>query len=63
MATRATWELDCDRPGCYEAFQAPFTATKSNALIRRAARAAGWHALEAGKTYCPGHKSWKEGQR
>jgi hypothetical protein len=56
MAVRATWELDCDRPGCGKAFQAPFQATFSQAAIRRAAREEGWHTKTAGKTYCPDHK-------
>jgi hypothetical protein len=62
MATRATWELDCDRPGCMTAYQPSARVTRSNALIRRAARADGWHALEAGKTYCPDHKTWGNGR-
>ncbi len=56
MAVRATWELDCDHPGCTEAYQAEFRYTASAYNIRIAASRDGWHATSRGKTYCPDHK-------
>ncbi len=61
MATRATWELDCDQVWCDKAYQADFRATISKPAIRRAARADGWHAPPVGKTYCPDHKPEPKG--
>lgn len=56
MSVRATWELDCDHPGCTEAFPAPYRATASAYTIRTAAAREGWHATSRGRTFCPGHK-------
>ncbi len=44
MATRATWELDCDK--CGRVYACGAHTKSSQTLIRRAARADGWHALE-----------------
>ncbi len=56
VGVRAVYALSCDRPDCFNAYAAPYRATRSAQAIRRAAARDGWHANERGKTYCPDHK-------